>query len=90
MLQRFRNPCWKLILRSGIAKKEYEDAKRRIQSLEVVNDNAERGIALIKTYNSKLSTDENQKQFILQLVEEHRKMYKSPNKSDVIQEIYAM
>lgn len=65
-------------------KKEYEDAKRRIQSLEVVNDNAERGIALIKTYNSKLSTDENQKQFILQLVEEHRKMYKSPNKSDVI------
>lgn len=65
-------------------KKEYEDAKRRIQSLEVVNDNAERGIALIKTYNSKLSTDENQKQYILQLVEEHRKMYKSPNKSDVI------
>lgn len=65
-------------------KKEYEDVKRRIQSLEVVNDNAERGIALIKTYNSKLSTDENQKQFILQLVEEHRKMYKSPNKSDVI------
>lgn len=65
-------------------KKVYEDAKRRIQSLEVVNDNAERGIALIKTYNSKLSTDENQKQYILQLVEEHRKMYKSPNKSDVI------
>lgn len=65
-------------------KKEYEDAKRRIQSLEVVNDNTERGIALIKTYNSKLSTDENQKQYILQLVEEHRKMYKSPNKSDVI------
>lgn len=65
-------------------KKEYENAKRRIQGLEVVNDNAERGIALIKTYNSKLSTDENQKQYILQLVEEHRRMYKSPKKSDVI------
>lgn len=66
------------------SKQEYENAIKRIKSLEVVNDNAERGIALIKTYNSKLSTDEDQKQFILHLVEEHRTMYKSSKKSDVI------
>ena len=63
---------------------EYQNAKSRIQNFEVVNDNAEQGIALIKTYNSKLSTDEEQKQCILQMVEEHRKIYKRPKKSDVI------
>lgn len=63
---------------------EFKNAKRRVQCLEVVNDNAERGIALIKTYNSKLSTDEDQKQCILQLVEDHRKNYKSTRKSDLV------
>lgn len=63
---------------------QYKSAIQRIKLLEVVNDNAERGIALIKTYNSKLTTDEEQKQCVLQLVEEHRKTFKSPNKSDVM------
>jgi hypothetical protein len=65
----------------------YKSAIQRIKFLEVVNDNAERGIALIKTYNSKLTTDEEQKQCVLQLVEEHRKSFKSPNKSDVMQKM---
>ena len=55
---------------------EYKSAIHRIKCLEVVNDNAERGIALIKTYNSKLNTDEDQKQCALQLIEEHKNIQK--------------
>lgn len=64
---------------------EYSRIRRRVTKLAVVNDNAERGIALIKSFNSKLSRDEEQKQCILQLVEHHRKIFKSPNKADVIE-----
>lgn len=58
--------------------------QRKITALAVINDNAERGIALIKTYNSELSTNENQKQCILQIVEEHRNTFKSPDKKAIV------
>lgn len=45
--------------------------KKKTYTIEVVNDNAEQCIALIKTYILKLSSDKNKKQNILQLVEEH-------------------
>jgi len=47
----------------------------KVKQLRVVNDCAERGIALISTYNAALTKDESQKQYLLQLVATHRKKF---------------
>ena len=44
-------------------------------SLRVVNDNAERGVALITEYNRLITCDEEQKQYLLQIVADHRKTF---------------
>ena len=41
--------------------------------MRVVNDTAERGVKLFEEYNSLLTNDEEEKQFILQVVEANRK-----------------
>lgn len=64
-------------------RKEYIDAQTTVNNLEVVNDNAERGIALMQSYNTKLSTDESQKQLILQVIEFHRKNFANSNKATI-------
>ena len=43
--------------------------------MKVVNDCAERGIALIEKYNESLTKDEDQKQFLLRFVQRHRQLY---------------
>ena len=40
-----------------------------------MNDNAERGVALVQSYNRLLTKDEEQLQFLLQVVSEHRRVY---------------
>src|SRR5215469_7589536 len=52
----------------------FQSAQAIIKSLKVVNDNAERGVALIKTYNRLLTKNE-ELQFLLQVVAEHRRVY---------------
>lgn len=52
--------------------------------LQVVNDVAERGVALIEQYNRCLTKDEEQLQYLLQVVTEHRKQYPNCNKSNFI------
>jgi len=47
----------------------------------VVNDCAERGVALIQSYNNALTKNEDEKQYLLQLVSDHRKKYPKPNKT---------
>lgn len=61
----------------------FHDLKRRAKSLLVVNDTAERGIALIKKYNATLTKDEEQKQYILRLVCQHRKDVPTPSKKNL-------
>ena len=61
----------------------YKAGKQRVASLKVVNDVAERGVALIQEFNSTLSNQEEQKQFVLQVVERHRKEYPNANKATV-------
>src|SRR5437899_2076070 len=46
---------------------DFSAAKRRVVQLKVVNDAAERGVALIQTFNGILSNQEEQKQFLLQV-----------------------
>ena len=53
--------------------KMFQEFKRRAINVKVVNDPAERGIALIKAYNTSLTKDEEQKQLLLKLVANHRK-----------------
>jgi hypothetical protein len=52
--------------------------------MRVVNDVAERGISLIEKYNDTLTKNEEQKQFILRLVANHRKNFPTPSKTSLM------
>ncbi|KAK2725446.1 hypothetical protein QYM36_000064 [Artemia franciscana] len=54
---------------------DYKLASETVRSLKVVNDHAERGVALIQEYSSFITQDESQLQFLLQVVNEHRRVY---------------
>ena len=57
------------------ARQDYQLARRRAESLNVVNDFAERGVALIQSYSAIITKDEEQRQFLLQVVEDHRRRF---------------
>ena len=59
----------------------YDDALKVVENLRVTNDNAERGVALIQEYNQLHTKDEHMKQYLLQVVQEHRKKFPSCSKS---------
>lgn len=63
---------------------DYKEAERVVQSLKVVNDTAERGVKLIQDFNAVLTKNEDEKQFLLQVVQEHRKLYPDSKKGTVI------
>ena len=60
---------------------DYIEGQRKVRSLKVVNDVAERGVAMIQAFNGVLTNQEEQKQFLLQVVEKHRHDFPDPNKS---------
>ena len=62
---------------------EYQTASEFIQNLFVVNDVAERGDKFMKDYNRILTLDEEEAQFILQVVDSYRKKYPSHTKPSV-------
>lgn len=53
----------------------YKEGLKIVNSLKVTNDAEEQGIKLIQDFNNILSKDEEQKQFILQVASECRKLY---------------
>ena len=55
----------------------YLNAQKRIKALQVVNDFAERGVAMVERYHSAHTKDETQKQYLLQVVESHHKSHPS-------------
>lgn len=59
---------------------DYVANKDVVQHLRVVNDHAERGVALIEEYNCILTKNEEQKQFLLQVVQDHRKQFANSSK----------
>ena len=61
----------------------YVTAVRRVEALLVVNDFAERGVAMMQEFNLFLTKTEDQKQFLLQVVEDHRHKYPNARKSTV-------
>ncbi|KAK0051716.1 DNA repair protein RAD51 3 [Biomphalaria pfeifferi] len=62
----------------------YQCALRTVKGLAVVNDRAERGVALIQDYNKKLTKDEEQLQFMLHVVSEHRQLFPDCSKSGLM------
>ena len=52
---------------------DYMHDKGFLQSISAVNDVAERGIKLVQDFNATLTRQEEQKQFLLQVVSEHRR-----------------
>lgn len=51
------------------------EARRRISRLKVVNDTAERAVKLMQDFNRLITAEEEQKQFLLRCVQEHRNLY---------------
>ena len=49
-----------------------QEAEDVVRELHIVNDTAERGVALMQEYNALLTKDKEPTQFILQVVKEHR------------------
>jgi hypothetical protein len=62
----------------------YIAAEEIAKNLSVTNDTAERGVALMNEYNGLLSKTEEQTQFILQVVKEHRRLFPDARKSTVV------
>lgn len=58
---------------------------RKVKNLKIVNDTAERAVCLMEKYNDILTRDEDQKQFILQVVSEYRKKFPDSRKQTVAQ-----
>lgn len=63
---------------------EYQNGLKIINTLKVVNDSVERGVKLIEEFNSILTKDEDQKQFLLQVVSDYRKKIPSYKKKDLM------
>ena len=61
----------------------YVAAAGKANGITVVNDFAERGVALMETYNLTLTKDEDQRQYILHVVEAHRGRFPNANKCTV-------
>src|SRR5207244_9602851 len=55
----------------------FNSAAALVKNLSCCNDCAERGVALIQSFNDTITRDEEQKQYLLQVVEQHRKFFKN-------------
>ena len=74
--------------RSRISAAFLQDFQKRlsiVHGLNVTNDAVKRGVALIQSFNCGITTDKEQKQFLLQIVEEHRRSLPNSNKSKLVQ-----
>lgn len=68
---------------------DYKQALEYVSQMQVVNDTAERGVQLMEQYNNILTRNEDEKQFLLQVVADYRSKYASCNKSVLIVNSYA-
>jgi len=59
----------------------YNDGANTVAHINVVNDTAKRGVKLIEEYNSILTKDEEQKQYLLQIIKNYKIKYPDSNKS---------
>ena len=62
----------------------YLMAKKLAQKIQVINDTAEHGVALMQEYNRLVTHDEDQLQFLMQIVTEHRRAFPDSKKSTLL------
>ena len=60
---------------------DFQEMERFVKTLLVTNDAAERGVKLISDYSQILTKDSDERQQLLQVVEDHRKTYPDCNKT---------
>lgn len=63
---------------------DYSSGLQICKNLSVVNDPAERAVKLITDFNRALTYDENDKQYLLQIVEYYRQKFPSHRKSSLL------
>lgn len=61
-------------------REDYQKAAESVHAIKVVNDHAERGVALIQEFSGLMTHDELQLQYLLQVVQEHRQAYPDTKK----------
>ena len=66
------------------SREDYQQALAVVHAMAVVNDHAERGVALIQEYCGLLTKDESQLQYLLQIVNKHRHDYPDSRKETLI------
>lgn len=62
----------------------YKKNMEVVKSIRVVNDIAERGVALIEEFNKLITMNEEQKQFLIQVVKEFRKRFPDRKKETLL------
>ena len=62
---------------------DFDSTAAFVQGIAVINDHAERGVALIQEYNWSLTQDEEKLQFLLQVVSRHRSQFLDSKKKTV-------
>lgn len=64
---------------------QYKSLCNKVNGMAVVNDHAERAIALIKDFNNIITRKEDQKQFLLQTIEHNRQKFPKFTKKSIIE-----
>ena len=59
----------------------YNEMKRFIECLLVTNDTAERGVKLVSDFANSITKDPQDREYLLQIVEQHRRLFPDQNKS---------
>ena len=62
----------------------YKTACKSVKNLPFVNDCAERGVVLMQNFNATITNNEEEKQFVLQVVEKHRRAFPRCNRQDFV------
>ncbi|KAF5887726.1 uncharacterized protein DAT39_022166 [Clarias magur] len=63
---------------------DFQEARERVKCLSVSNYNAECAVALIQDFNGHLTRDEEQLQYLLLVVAEHRKNFPDASKQTMM------
>ena len=69
-------------------RKDFKHDASVVEAIHVSNDLAERDVALMSEYNILLTSDEEQKQYLLIAVAEHRKIFPESNKQIIGMNIF--
>lgn len=62
---------------------DYIEIQQNLAKLQVVNDHAERAVKLFSDFNNKLTKDEKQKQYLMQVISKYRQNFPGISKTEL-------